>query len=162
MRHFALPTRCPFDSLQTPTHQLDSSQRAILASDPQHADTLHLPLPQNLIAEVREHEYDHLSFMSSKVNSLGGPVPPKPAVSCLSSRLLLAVIIPHVPTWPKRGLLIAIHETAMPAAAPARSVVDRQQRHPVHACWIAFRFLSERPMTDCAYMCRTAQPDGVR
>ena len=49
-----------------------------------------MPPLQNLIYEVMQHEDDHLSFMQSKVNSLGGPVPSKPAVSpCPSAFLLL-------------------------------------------------------------------------
>ena len=46
-----------------------------------------VPDLQNLINEIREHEFDHLAFMQSKVNGLGGPVPPKPLVS-LPSRAL--------------------------------------------------------------------------
>jgi hypothetical protein len=46
-----------------------------------------LPSLQNLVAEIRAHEYDHLSFMQSKVNGLGGPIPSKPAVSLPTSLL---------------------------------------------------------------------------
>ena len=73
--------------------------------------TLRLSVPplQNLIYEVMQHEDDHLSFMQSKVNSLGGPVPSKPAVSpCPSALLLLCTrsLAQRMMSCPRQTLLL--------------------------------------------------------
>ena len=82
--------------------------RSCTTFDPRQLTPCRCRHPQNLISEIRAHEYDHLSFMQSKVNGLGGPVPSKPPVSLPHCLLIhsfhLSGFLSVFMSWPQSTL----------------------------------------------------------